>query len=184
MFNHKNKNTSLENLQLIEDAVRLITSKDIQYQSIDKNVYIVCKEIKILIEGSEYIINDGYKIIKTDNIKHLLTSVLVEVTEIEGLSHFKDRFLKLSQLHHTEREYLYKLSSRLSVNITAELLYKKILFTNETAKKIGNLLNIPSGFVKNIRAKNRKAILTSIICEVLSNCSQCEELLDCSQLVA
>ena len=172
MIADKNNNKSIKNLQFIMDAMKLITSRDVQYHSINNHIYFVCKNIKILVEDDSYTIEDGYKCVVIYDIKHLLLSVLVEATEIEGLSNFKKRSLELNQLRQSEKEHISMLSSFIAKDITPELLYEKILFAKGSAREVGNLLNISPGFIKSIRAKNRKAIIISIICEALSESSQ------------
>ena len=172
MHNYQNNNKFFACINLVEDAIRLITSQEVQYLSIKNEKYIVCKNLKILIVDDGCIIDDGYKRVKAHDLKQLLMPVLVEVTELDGLSEFKDRCLKLNQLHDIEKEQISKISSLLSYR-TPEELYEKILFSKGTALEAGKSLNISKQFIKNIRRKNRKAVIRSILCEILSD--SCKE---------
>ena len=153
---------------IVKEAVEIISGEELQYKSLDQQIFSV-GGITISIEDDHYKVN--YKEIELElfKINDLLHFVLVHTTQQDGLYRLQDRCLNLSQMEPWDQKHISRLCHFEMWGTNKVTLYKNILFAGNRPTVISESFGVNIKLVKNLRNINRKAIITSIITELMTN---------------
>jgi hypothetical protein len=157
-----------ENSLMVRNAIEMITGEELKYATMDENIFTVC-DISVKIGELTYKVKYGAIENTFVNKKDLLSFILVSTTKEEGLGRLSDRCLNLDQMSQADQKHIRRLCNFQLFGTNKYDLYARILYSNTKPSELSKQSGITERLIINIRKINRKAILISIINELMTN---------------
>jgi hypothetical protein len=163
-FNTKTEKDSF----LVINAIEIITSKKVQFTSTDKKTFTI-NNVTVRVESHEFIVKSESIEISFIKNKDLLNFILVKSTQQKGLYRLRDRCLTLTQISLQAQKHITRLCNSELFGTSKKDLYENILYTDNKPSELSEMFGVNEKLIREIRRVNRKAIVISIINELMTN---------------
>ena len=158
--------TFTKNSETVLEAAEMIIGERLQCISSLEQSYVAANFRLEIRDYSYHVYANGYEEVLA-NSRELLIHLLVRTTRDDGLSRFRHLCLPLQDMHYITRNHIKRLSKNELFGNSREEIYEMLLFSGGSAAELSNKLYVHESLIKNIRAESRRAIIKSIISDVI-----------------
>ncbi len=164
-----NNTITFQDTQLLKEAIEFITDEKVQYDSIDKNSFTLYNYIRVTTQTNNCKVEFNSKSIELSDIDGFLNFLLIQTTNVKGLSHLRDRGTYFDNLNQKEQSYINKLSFYPFFEEAGEKICGKLLYDNTTPEEFKEEFDLSVKFIRILRKENRKIIISDIVDELTSD---------------